>query len=130
LLPGTPFDEAYFTTANMLPDILNKNELNKFGDSSTFWLHSNSQSFTIIGFLLIALGPILCLPILFFFGYLYSYLMNKFKTEIFKYWLLFSFTLIFISYGFEAALQTSLHFFISISIINLLFIAINRLFSK
>jgi hypothetical protein len=130
LLPGTPFIEAYFTTANMLPDILNKNELNKFGDSSILWLHANSQSFTVMGFLLISLGPILCLPILFCFGYLYSYLMKKCKTEIFRYWLLFSFTLIFISYGLEAALQTSLHFFISISIINLFFTGINRLFLR
>lgn len=130
LLPGTPYGEAYFTTANMLPDVLQKNTLYKIGDSSTFWLHSNTQSYTIMGFLLIILGPFFSLFVLFLYGYLYSYLMSKFHNNKFRNWLLFSFTLIFISYGMEAAVQTSIHLLIAINIISISTMGINHFLIK
>jgi hypothetical protein len=121
ILPGTPYMESYFTTSNMLPEILEKSKLLGYGDSSTFWLKSNSQSYTIIGVFLIIFGPILTLPIIFFSGVLYSILSRISANVFYRAWILFAFTLIFISYGFENSLQTAIHFSLSFFCITSLF---------
>lgn len=121
ILPGTPYIDSYFTTSNMLPEILEKIKLLGHGDSSTFWLKSNSQSYTIIGVFLILIGPIFTLPIILFSGAIYS-IFNRISSNIFyRAWTLFAGTLIFISYGFENSLQTAIHISLSFLVINSLF---------
>lgn len=112
ILPGTPFLDAYLPSSSMLPKVVSKVELIGLGDSSTFWVSANTQSYTIFGVLLILVGPLIALPILMLAGFIFSYVYQKLDNPIYKTLAIFSFQLTLFSYGVEVAMQTTIQFFV------------------
>jgi len=127
MLPGTPFLDAYLPSSSMLPKVLEKSELIGLGDSSTFWVSANTQSYTIFGVLLILVGPVMALPILMAGGFLYSNICARITNPIYRTLAILGFSLILFSYGVEVAMQTIVHFFVATSFMVLLFYSSHRI---
>lgn len=127
MLPGTPFLDAYLPSSSMLPKVLEKSELIGLGDSSTFWVSANTQSYTIFGVLLILVGPVMALPILMTGGFLYAHICARLTSPIYRNLLIFGFSLILSSYGVEVAMQTIAHFFVTTSFMVLLVYSSHRI---
>lgn len=115
MLPGTPFLDAYLPSSSMLPQVLEKAELVGLGDGSTFWVSANTQSYSIIGVLLILVGPVIALPVLMAGGFIFSNIYGRIANPIYRALAILGFQLIFFSYGVEVAMQTIVHFFVATS---------------
>lgn len=105
VLPGTPYPEAYVLSSQLLFDVVAHAPLESLLDKQSFLTSANTQPYTLFGFFMVAAGPMLALLAAFGCGLAYSWQFNIFRSAMNRALLVFSATIFYACYGFDASGQ-------------------------
>ncbi len=105
ILPGTPYPNNYVLTSQLLPAVLDKNELYSSLGKGELLKQANTQPYNIFGFFYLVFGSYLTLVLSFLFGFCFAKLYFMISNHIYKVFFLFSFGILYHCYGFESAVQ-------------------------
>lgn len=105
VLLGTPYQDAYVPSSQLLPEVIAHERLESRMDKAEFLRSASTQPYTLFGFFLVSAGPMVTFLASFCFGYVYSSMFNAFRSVINRLLIVFSFTVFYSCYGFEVAAQ-------------------------
>lgn len=112
-LPGTPYQEAYVPSGNLIDAVLTKSPLNGDLTKAELVRSLNTQPHTLPGIFIILTGFLAPLA-LFLTTFLIAFMYSLFSQVYMRIGLLYLFFVLLQSYGMEVAIANSIHFALSL----------------
>lgn len=119
ILPGTPFQESYAPSSNLLGQVLSKEALNNNFTEIELAKSLNTQPYTLPGVLIIISGFVTPL-IIFFLSACLTRIYSIVSRPWFHLSLLYLFSMLLLSYGVEVSIANAVHFSVSLIIFMML----------
>lgn len=119
LLPGTPFHEAYAPSSQLFSAVIQKKDLISEFDKEALIISLNTQPYTFFGVFTVLFG--IAAPVfLYVFTMVFAFTYKSFQNVFLKAIMLYFFSNILSSFGFEVAIGSSANLLVSILVMYLL----------